>query len=183
MIARITNLTLGQLTAALKIPFYMDMVGTVLVAVLCGPWSALIAGALSNILASAFGNPSMMFFIPVVIVIALFTSFLAARGWFRHAHLVVLGGLFQGILAAVVSAPIAAFLFGGVMFSGTDFLVLYFRSVGNSLLESVFFQGLASDPVDKTITYLVVFLVVRNLPVRLVSRFRGASNVLGPRSS
>ena len=176
------NLTMGQLTSALKIPFYMDMVGTVLVAVLCGPWSAVIAGTLSNILASAFGNPTMMFFIPVVVVIALFTALVAARGWFRRLPLVVVGGILQGLIAAVVSAPIAAYLFGGVMFSGTDFLVLYFRSVGNTLLESVLLQGLASDPVDKTVTYLIVFVVVRSLPFRLVSRFRGASNVLKPSS-
>lgn len=174
------NLSMGQLTTALKIPFYMDMVGTVMVAVLCGPWSAVIAGSLSNILASAFGNASMIFFIPVVIVIALFSALLASRGWFRKAHLVVLGGVLQGLLAAVVSAPIAAYVFGGVMFAGTDFLVLYFRSVGNTLLESVFYQGLASDPVDKTVTYVIVYLLLKNLPVRLLARFRGAPNVLGP---
>lgn len=175
------NLSMGQLAAALKIPFYMDMVGTVLVAVLCGPWSAVIAGSLSNILAAAFGNASMIFFIPVVIVIALFSAWIAARGWFRKLHLVIVGGVLQGILAAIVSAPIAAYVFGGVMFSGTDFLVLYFRSVGNTLLESVFYQGLSSDPVDKTLTYLIVFLLLKNLPVRLLGRFRGAPNVLGSR--
>ena len=173
------NLSMGQLASALKIPFYMDMVGTVLVAVLCGPWSAVIVGTLSNILAAAFGNASMIFFIPVVIVIALFTAWIASRGWFRTLHLVLAGGVLQGILAAVVSAPIAAYVFGGVMFAGTDFLVLYFRSVGNTLLESVFYQGLASDPVDKTVTYLIVFLLLKNLPVRLLGRFRGAPNVLG----
>jgi energy-coupling factor transport system substrate-specific component len=176
--AVVLNLALGQITSALKIPFYMDMVGTVLVAVLCGPWSAMIAGVLSNVLAAFVGNPTMMFFIPVVLAIALFTAFLARRGWFRKISLVVVGGILQGVVAAVLSAPIAAYLFGGVMFSGTDFLVLYFRSVGNSLLESVFFQGLASDPVDKTVTYVIVFLVIRSLPVRLVSRFHGAVNVL-----
>lgn len=173
------NLSMGQLAAALKIPFYMDMVGTVLVAVLCGPWSAVIAGTLSNILAAAFGNASMMFFIPVVMVIALFTGWIASHGWFRTIQLVVIGGIIQGILAAIVSAPIAAYVFGGVMFAGTDFLVLYFRSVGNTLLESVFYQGLTSDPVDKTLTYLIVFLLLKNLPLRLVGRFHGAPNVLG----
>lgn len=176
--AVVLNLALGQITSALKIPFYMDMVGTVLVAVLCGPWSAMIAGVLSNLLAAFVGNPTMMFFIPVVLAIALFTAFLARRGWFRRISFVVLGGVLQGVVAAIISAPIAAYLFGGVMFSGTDFLVLYFRSVGNSLLESVFFQGLASDPVDKTVTYVIVFLVIRSLPVRLVSRFHGGANVL-----
>lgn len=172
------NLTIGQLTTALKLPLYLDSVGTVLVAVLCGPWSAILAGSLSNLFASAFGNPAMMFFIPVMVVIGSFSGFLAARGWFRLWYLVILGGILQGILAAVASAPIAAYLFGGVMLAGTDFLVLYFRSVGNTLLESVFFQGLSSDPVDKTVTYLLVYLLCRNLPVRLLQRFKGGNHVL-----
>jgi len=171
------NLTVGQVTAALKIPLYLDSIGTVLVAVLVGPWSAVIAGSFANLLAAAFGNPSMMFFIPVVVVIGAFTGYLARAGWFRRWYLVALGGILQGILAAIVSAPISAYLFGGVMMTGTDFLVLYFRSVGNTLLNSVFYQGLTSDPVDKLITYLLVFFITRSLPRRLLSRLRGASNL------
>lgn len=174
------NLTSGQLAAALKIPLYLDSIGTVLTAVLCGPWSAIAAGSISNILAGALGNPAMMFFIPVVAVIGGFSGFLARKGWFRSWLLVIPGGILQGIVAAVVSAPISAFVFGGVMLSGTDVLVLYFRSVGNTLLESVLYQGFSSDPVDKTVTYLIVFLLCRNLPLRLLQRFHGGNNVLSP---
>jgi energy-coupling factor transport system substrate-specific component len=111
------------------------------------------------------------------VVIGAFTGYLARAGWFRRWYLVALGGILQGILAAIVSAPISAYLFGGVMMAGTDFLVLYFRSVGNTLLNSVFYQGLTSDPVDKLITYLLVFFITRSLPRRLLSRLRGASNL------
>ena len=175
------NLTAGQLAAALKLPVYLDSLGTVLVAVLCGPWSAIAAGITSNVLASAVGNPMMLFFSPVMVVIAGFTGFIARHGWFRKWYLVPLGGILQGVLAAVASAPIAAYLFSGVMLAGTDVLVLYFRSVGNTLLQSVFFQGLSSDPVDKTITYILVYLLCRNLPLRLLQRFRGGNNL--PRST
>ncbi|MEK6755547.1 MAG: hypothetical protein AABZ02_05275, partial [Bacteroidota bacterium] len=171
------NLTVGQITALLKIPIYLDSIGTVLVAVLVGPWSAVICGSFANLLASAFGHPSMMFFIPVVVVIGAFTGYLARRGWFRRWYLVVPGGILQGVLAAIVSAPISAYLFSGMMMAGTDFLVIYFRSMGNTLLNSVFYQGLASDPVDKLVTYLLVFFLTRSLPRRLVSRLRGASNI------
>jgi energy-coupling factor transport system substrate-specific component len=174
------NLTAGQLASALKLPIYLDSLGTVLVAVLCGPWSAIAAGVISNVLASALGNPIMLFFSPVMVVIGGFTGFIARRGWFRRWYLVPLGGILQGLFAAAASAPIAAYLFSGVMLAGTDVLVLYFRSVGNTLLQSVFFQGLSSDPVDKTITYILVYLLCRNLPVRLLQRFRGGNNL--PRS-
>jgi len=172
------NLTAGQLAAAIKLPIYLDSLGTVLTAVLCGPWSAILAGIASNVLAAAFGNPTMIFFIPVMVVIGGFTGFLARHGWFRHWYLVPLGGMLQGVLAACASAPIAAYLFSGVTLGGTDFLVLYFRSVGNSILQSVFYQGLSSDPADKIITYLLVFFLCRNLPLRLLQRFRGGNAVI-----
>jgi energy-coupling factor transport system substrate-specific component len=171
------NLTVGQITAALKIPLYLDSIGTILVAVLIGPWSAVICGSAANLLAAAFGNPSMMFFIPVVMIIGAFSGFLARIGWFRKWYLVIFGGIVQGILAALVSAPISAYLFSGVMMAGTDFLVLYFRSVGNTILDSVLYQGLASDPADKVVSFLIVFILTKNLPQRLLSRLRGASNV------
>lgn len=172
------NLTLGQLTTALKIPMYLDSVGTVLVAVLCGPLSAMLAGSLANVLASALGSPAMVFFIPVVLVIGAFTGFIASRGWFRYWYLVIPAGIIQGLLAALVSAPISAYLFSGVMMAGTDFLVMYFRSMGNSLLESVLYQGFASDPVDKTISYLLTFLVVHSLPTSILARFYGGKNII-----
>ena len=170
------NLTVGQVTAALKIPLYLDSIGTILVAVLVGPWSAVLCGSAANILAAAFGNPTMMFFIPVVVVIGAFTGIIAKLGWFRKWYLVCLGGVLQGILAALVSAPISAYLFSGVMMAGTDFLVLYYRSLGNTLMNSVLFQGLASDPADKLASYLIVFLLIRNLPQRLLARLHGAAH-------
>lgn len=171
------NLTVGQIAIALKIPLYLDSIGTILVAVLVGPYAAMIAGSLANIMAAAFGNPTMMFFIPVVVVIGAFTGFVARMGWFKRWYLCALAGLLQGVLAASVSAPISAYLFGGTMMAGTDALVYFFRSTGHNILTSVFYQGLTSDPVDKLVSYLMVFFLVRNLPQRLIGKFKGAGNI------
>lgn len=172
------NLTVGQITIALKIPLYLDSIGTVLVAVLIGPYAGIITGSFANLMAAAFGNPTMMFFIPVVIVIGGFTGFLAHAGWFKSWYLCILGGIFQGVLAATVSAPISSYLFGGTMMAGTDALVYFFRSMGHNILSSVFYQGLTSDPIDKTVSYLIVFFLLKNLPMRLVGKFKGASNIV-----
>ncbi len=172
------NLSLGQLTGLLKLPLYLDSLGTVLVAVLCGPWAGVLAGIVANTTASVLFSPPMLFFIPTVLLIGAFSGFWAKRGFFQKWYLVLAGGILQGILAALVSAPISAYLFSGVTLGGTDFLVMYFRAIGKSLLESTLLQGLATDPVDKTITYLIVFLVIRRLPHRLVIRFPRCENVL-----
>jgi energy-coupling factor transport system substrate-specific component len=171
------NLTVGQIAIALKIPLYLDSIGTILVAVLVGPYAGIITGAFANIMAAALGNPTMIFFIPVVIVIGAFTGYVANIGWFKRWYLCVLGGVLQGILAAIVSAPISSYLCGGTMMAGTDALVYFFRSTGHNILTSVFYQGLTSDPIDKTVSYLLVFSLLDNLPLRLLSKFRGAANV------
>ena len=45
------NLTIGQIVLVLKLPVYLDSIGTVLVGVICGPWAGALTGALSNIIA------------------------------------------------------------------------------------------------------------------------------------
>ncbi len=171
------NLTVGQIVSVLRIPLYLDSIGTILVAVLVGPFAGIITGAFANVMAAAVGNPTSMFFIPVVVVIGGVSGILATLGWFKQWYLCVLGGILQGILAAVASAPISAYLFGGTTMSGMDAVVYYFRSTGHNILTSTFYQGLASDPVDKTVSYLLVFLVLKNLPLRLVNKFRGGTNI------
>ena len=169
------NLTVGQITSALKIPLYLDSIGTVVVAVLCGPWAASLSGAMSNLLAAAFGSPAMPFFIPVVVVIAVQTAFVARHGWFRSIPRVLAAGALQGLVSAAVSAPIASFVFGGTMMAGTDILVIFYRSLGYDLLRSTLFQGLTSDPIDKAATYVLVLMVLRSLPLRVLSRFPGSA--------
>jgi len=167
------NASIGLITAALKIPLYLDSIGTVLVAALCGPWAGMLCGVTSNVMASALGNAMMIFFAPVSCLIGAFTALLARLGCFGRWYLAVPGGFVQGILAALVSAPIAALVSGGTMMAGTDALVMLFRGLGNSTLRSVFYQGLVSDPLDKALTYLFVFLILQNLPERILSRFPG----------
>jgi hypothetical protein len=89
------------------------------------------------------------------------------------------GGLTTGIVAAAISAPIAAGVFGGVTGSGTDALVALFRTLGLNVFASTFAQGLTSDPLDKTISYTVVFLVLAALPLTVRTMFsRGESTIV-----
>ena len=172
------NLSAGQLAAAVKLPLYLDSIGTILSAVLVGPWAGSIVGVLSNLLAAALGNPTLLFFSPVMVAIGIFSSFAARVGAFRNKVTCVLGGIGLGIVSAAVSAPIAAYVFGGTLLAGADALVIFFRSVGNNILQSVFYQGLSSDPIDKAISYLIVFSLLKRLPARILARFANGATFL-----
>lgn len=84
---------------------------------------------------------------------------------------VAIAGLVCGIFSAIISAPIAANVFGGVTGSGTDLLVAAFQQAGSDLRTAVLQQGLLSDPIDKTATFFVVFVLLQTLSRRFIARF------------
>jgi hypothetical protein len=255
-IAIAINIVLGQtVAAALKIPIYLDSIGTILVGVLAGPIAGAATGALANILwayvipppfqyppAAAFavvaavigiaaglagrygvmrprpGRPTGQLIVAGVLVAAIIIglAWLASVGYqlifgvdisplpssddqiflilgyvaillvvaavlgvfalvfgrrdITAAYAVVVG-VATGIVCALISAPIAAGVFGGVTGAGTDFLVAALRQGGADLYAATTGQGLISDPIDKATTFVIVYLIVVAMAVRLKARF------------
>lgn len=175
------NIAVGQITYTLKVPLYLDAIGTILVGVLAGPWAGALTGLLTNFVWGLTGlNVTYAPFAAVAAVIGMMAGLLAEAGWFRVWWKAILGGLITGLIAAVISAPIAAYVWGGVTGAGTDVIVAIFRAMGFGILPSSFAQGVSSDPLDKMISFFVVFLILKALPLRFLARFPRAENVLPP---
>jgi energy-coupling factor transport system substrate-specific component len=68
-------------------------------------------------------------------------------------------------------------VFGGVMGAGTDALVAIFRGIGLGILPASFAQGVSSDPLDKAVSFLIVWLIVLGLPKRFLARFPRAESL------
>lgn len=241
-IAIAINIAVGQLVYVLKLPIYLDSIGTVLVGALVGPWAGAVTGGLANLLwgivppplqnayavpffyvavviglmAGFFGKrgifekesprwlsvvigavfffaltlfvlafvnidtsagfpvyPSMKDLVAQYIVVFIFVTIIgAAIGYYllQNGGYTGLAGLATGLIAAVISAPTSAKLFGGVTGGGTDLLVAAFRADGGSLWASVLAQGSVSDPFDKMLSFMVVWFILRSLPARFKAR-------------
>ena len=62
---------------------------------------------------------------------------------------------------------------------GTDALVALFRTLGLGVFQSAFAQGLTSDPLDKTISYTVVFVILGAMPITVRTMYsRGEATVV-----
>jgi energy-coupling factor transport system substrate-specific component len=166
------NIAVGQLALFVKIPVYLDSIGTILVGVLAGPWAGAVTGFLSNVIWTLAGwyTPAIAFG-GVAAIIGALAGVFGRAGWPNLWWKAILAGLLTGLTAAVLSAPIATYVFGGVMGSGTDAVVAMARSIGLDSLGANIAQGTFSDPIDKMATYLIVFLVLRALPLRFLARF------------
>ena len=262
------NIVLGQTVAsALKLPIYLDSVGTILVGVLAGPIAGAATGVLSNLAwtfllaGTPFGSPYAWPFaivaaeigfvaglvghagllrsrpntpvrslfvalagaaavlallavlvvlpfyrqlcagpdgataplcapnlaptdagIPLGVVLGIFALGLLALGVVGFlvrlakdrdlgAIAALVAGATCGVLSALIAAPIAVLVFGGVTGSGTDILVFAFLQAGSDLQTAVVQQALLSDTIDKSLTYVVVFVVLGAASRRVIARF------------
>jgi energy-coupling factor transport system substrate-specific component len=127
---------------------------------------------LSNLIWGLSGlNVTYAPFAGVAAVIGLLAGLFGEALWMRSWWRAILAGVITGLIAAVISAPIAAYVFGGVTGSGTDILVAAFRQAGLDVLGASMAQGVSSDPLDKAISFFVVWLIVQALPMRFLARF------------
>lgn len=167
------NAVIGQLVGnVLKLPLYVDSIGTVLVGVLAGPLAGVVTGVLSNIV-WGLALPNAASTIPFAItsgVIGLLAGLAGRRGIFAArrapggAVLVGVVGFLVGLVAAVVSAPIAFVVFGGSTGGGTDVLVAVFRNFTDSAFTATLLQAGVSDPLDKTAVFLIAWSILLGVP-------------------
>ena len=106
------NFVGGTLVSVLKLPIFLDTIGTILVALLAGPWFAALTGLVTN-LVLVVSDPTLIAFVPVNVAIGLIAGFLALRGWFKTYPKIVASGLIM-LTGVIVSAPIVVLAFGGV---------------------------------------------------------------------
>lgn len=182
------NVALGTIVYLIKLPIYLDSIGTILCALLLAPNRAVgfvcasLAGLISVLLIGLLVNPFYPWFALTMVTIAAVSAFLTTGGaeTFRarpmaaaaFAIRVILYGIVTGIAAAIVSAPVVAYLFGGVTGSGSAFIVALFLKAGQQVLSAALLSGLAAEPVDKTLQVLFAALLYRATPADFIAMLR-----------
>src|SRR5882757_6910417 len=177
------NFAIGNIVYLVKLPIYLDSIGTILCALLIFPdrmaaiACAFTAGLIGVILSGLVINPFLPWFIFSVLTIALVSALLTGRATttFRAQPLeplpffgkVIVYGIITGIASAIVSAPVVVYLFGGVTGSGSAFVVAFF-------LNSALFAGLTTEPIDKTLQVLLAALLYRATPREFIAMLRPA---------
>ena len=170
-VALVLNIVVGQIIGSVGIPLYLDSTGTVLVAALAGPWAGIATGVLSSLVWSAF-NPSVLPFAATSAAVGGLAGVAIKHGALKNIATVLLSGAVIGVVVGMLAAPVAVFVYGGTAGVGTGAVVLLLREMGHSLLQSVTLQSFISDPLDKALVMLLVWLVLKSLPKRTLAAFR-----------
>ncbi len=171
------NVVIGQIVSVLKLPVYLDSIGTILVAVLAGPWAGALTGTLSNVIWGLAIDPNAFPWFPVALFIGFVAGWCAIGGLFKTWWKVIIAGFLVAITAAIVSTPIAVYFYGGITASGSSFITAFLLQTGKDLISSVFSTNFIVEPVDKIATALLAYAIVKGLSQRYISRFPRAENV------
>lgn len=170
------NLTIGQIVLVLKLPVYLDSIGTVLVGVICGPWAGALTGALTNIIAGIILDPGWLPWFPVAAVIGATAGVMANIGYFKNWWKVVVTGFVIAVMATIVGTPISIAIFSGISASGSSLITAFLLETGRGLLEAVLTTNFIAEPVDKIATSLLAFAILDGLSARYLSRFPRGDN-------
>ncbi len=160
------NMALGQITQMVKLPIFLDSLGTMVIAVMAGPWAGLITGVVTNLIWGVILSPTAAAFAPVAGVIGLVAGLLARAGMFRGPVQAAISGAIIAVALAFVAVPIRVWLFGGVTGSGADFLTGWLLQTGRDLFSSTLYTVVVSNLADKIITALLAWAILRGLPQR-----------------
>lgn len=111
------NVVGGNLASALKIPLYVDSIGTILIGMLCGPAIGCLTGALTGVVSGIF-SPIMFAYIPVTAIYGLAAGFLSKKKMMTSIPKLITSGIIIALLGVVLSSPITALVFGGITETG-----------------------------------------------------------------
>lgn len=165
---------LGKLFAdLLRLPLWLDSIGTCLAAFAAGPIVGAIVGAAINIIYGLTMNPLSTAYALTNVVIAIVVAWFAHKGYLKNIRRAVFLGIAVGILSTGVSMPLGLLLEGGVAkgFIGKAVLSLC-QTQGLPEWIAVACDILAVDIPDKILTILSVYAVGRVLPESLLDLYQ-----------
>lgn len=164
------NIVLGIVTSALKAPFYLDTLGTVLTAVILGPIPGAIVGALTNIITGFIYSIKDIPFLIVNVVVALVVGYAAKKFKFNIVTAVICG-LILSIVCPLIGTPIGILIYGGLTGTISDIIVVALKSSGSSIFAASFIAKIGNNLLDKVGTCLIAYVLITRLPNSLKNTF------------
>lgn len=164
--AIVLNVFGGQIALILKLPIYLDSIGTIMIAILYGPLYGIIPPLLYGVVMGCTVDIYSLYFMPVGIILGLTTG-LAARYFSLKGWRVIPGALLITIPGTIASSIITAVLFGGITSSGSTVIVQVLNKAGLGLTQSVFIVQILTDYLDRLLSLVLVAYLLHVIPSRL----------------
>ncbi|MCX8643919.1 ECF transporter S component [Bifidobacterium sp. B4081] len=166
------NLIGGSLSSTLKLPLFLDMIGTTVIACLSGPWVAALCGLLTNVFLALVANPVYLPYALSSVLCGLVIGYMVKAGLFKRIWGVVLVWLACALVNTVTASLITVLVYGGATgVNGTSVLTAALVVAVKNIVISVLSSSMLENLIDKGITVLIAYVIVRRIPKRFLSQY------------
>lgn len=166
------NLMCGTLCQVLKLPLFLDSIGTILIACLCGPLIASLCGLSTNIFLGIVSNPVNIPYGLVSVLIGITSGILNKYGFFSSKYKAVISWIIISIINTIGASLVTMFVFGGSsgLNTGSIFTAVLIATTKDIFL-SVLSYSMLENLIDKFIVVFIVYSLLRKIPNNFKNQF------------
>jgi len=168
----VINIAGAFIALNLRLPVYLDSIGTIMVSSLLGPAYGIATGLLGSVLSGISFDIYSLYYAPVQILTGLMAGILFKNTWMKGIKAPV-GVLFLSLPTSIASSVITAFIFGGITSSASSYIVQILSNLGVGLTLSCFIVQIITDYADKFVAAMIVMGVLAAMPKELSIKIRG----------
>lgn len=164
------NFVGGQIATLLKLPVFIDVIGTILVSALAGPIFGGFTGLVTNLILG-ISAPDYIPYAVVNIAIGLVAGLCAKKKCFTSVKGLAIASISIWAITQLTAVPITVLVFGGVTAGGSSVITAFLAAAGQSLWQAVFTTSLITETVDKVISVVIVYFIIKAIPKKTLLQF------------
>jgi len=163
------NVIIGEIVDILKLPLFLNSIGTIIVGMVAGPWVGMAAGGLTNLVLGLF-NPTTFAFTPINMAIGLAAGILSNTGMMRNFGKAIVSGIIVTLVTIITASPIQVLVFGGISGQGSDAITAALLASGREIWTAVLTQKIFVESADKIVSVLIAYWIVKKMSDRYLSK-------------
>lgn len=166
------NIIGAYIALCLKLPVYLDSMGTILAGALLGPWYGVAAGMGGAFISGITSDVYALYFMPAGMITGFMAGVLFKTSAFRGIKL-PFGIAALTLPGTLVSSCISAYVFGGVTSSGSSIIVQGLKHLGCNLVVSAFVVQIVTEYADRFISASLVLVFLSCITSDMKMYLRG----------
>ena len=165
VVAVVCNIVPNHIVKGLGLPLYVDNIGTMSAAVMGGYLPGILVGYITNIV-NMQADPDNAYYAVLSAMIAAAATYLGSRGFFKDIRKLILTVPIFAFLGGALGSILTYLMYGlgdadGIWFTFARDL---FKNGTLTLFQAQMLSDVTADLIDKAITVLIVFVILKLLP-------------------
>lgn len=173
------NWVANSIVEMLKLPIFLNNIGTVLNAIVLGPIYGIVTALMTNTILGLIVRWTYVPFALVGAVVAFLAYFFFNKGWYKKTWKVLAAGAIVGAIGAVISTIISVYVFGGFSGHTNDIFTAGLVAAGQKIFSATFIANLPTTMIDKILTFWIVYMILKIFPVRYLPNAKEIREKLG----